>query len=157
MSVFDKKTVGKGAGPVSILKRDEILAASDIQLELVPVPEWGGHVWVKGMTGAERDKFEGSIVKLSIAGKPSRPGDDTLNLANVRAKLCSMTICDAEGKRLFSENDIQALSQKSAAGLQRVFTVAQKLSGITDEDVEELAEGLEERPLDGSALDSLPT
>ena len=120
---------------MATLNRDEILAASDILTELVPVPEWGGDVYVKGMTGAERDKFEASIIE-------QRGKTQTMNMANIRAKLASLTICDETGRRLFNEADVQLLSKKSAAALQRVFAVAQKLSGIGDEDVKELAEGV---------------
>ena len=131
---------------MSVLKRDDILQAEDIKTELVPVPEWGGDVYVKGMNGAERDKFEGSLVIL-------RGKDKQMNMTNIRAKLASMTICDDKGKRLFNENDVQALSQKSAAALQRVFVIAQKLSGISDDDIEELAEELKTDPFEGSPSD----
>ena len=128
---------------MDVLTRENILEIQDIQIELVHVPEWGGDVYVKGMTGAERDKFESSLVVL-------RGKSQTLNMANIRAKLASLTICDENGKRLFSEQDVQVLSQKSASALQRVFVVAQKLSRIGDEDIEELAEGLKADPFDGS-------
>ena len=131
---------------MAILKRDDILQASDITKELVSVPEWGGDVYVKGMTGAERDKFESSIVAQH--GK-----EQSVNMANIRAKLASLTICDENGKRLFTEMDVQALSQKSAAALQRVFEVAQRLSGIGDDDVKELTEGIKADPFDGSPSD----
>ena len=128
-----------------ILNRTEILNVNDIVIEEVHVPEWGEDaiVCVKGMTGAERDKFESSLVVL-------RGKSQTFNMANIRAKLASLTICDENGKRLFSEQDVQVLSQKSASALQRVFVVAQKLSRIGDEDIEELAEGLKADPFDGS-------
>ena len=131
-----------------ILNRTEILEANDIKIQEVAVPEWGedAAVYVKGMTGAERDKFEGSLITL-------RGKDKQMNMANIRAKLASMTICDEKGKRLFNENDVQSLSQKSASALQRVFAVAQRLSGISDEDVEELAEELKNDPFDGSPTD----
>jgi hypothetical protein len=125
------------------LTRNEILKANDLDRELVPVPEWGGDVYVRAMSGAERDKFESS---LTI----NRGKNSTMNLANIRAKLAAMSICDESGKRLFDEADIQALGQKSAAALQRVFVVAQRLSGIGDDAVQELAEALEENPLEDS-------
>ena len=128
------------------LTKDDILKAQDLKTEIVPVPEWGGEVTVKGMTGAERDKFEGSIVQ-------TRGKDQTLNMANIRAKLASMTICDEQGKRLFTEADVQQLSAKSAQALQRIFAVAQRLSGIGEDDVKELAEGLQENPFDDSVSD----
>ena len=131
---------------MAVLTRDDILQAKDIKIELVPTPGWGGEVYVKGLNGAERDKFEGSLIIM-------RGKDKQMNMANIRAKLASMSICDEKGKRLFNENDVQALSQKSASELQRVFAVAQKLSGISDEDVEELAEELKNDPFDGSPTD----
>lgn len=99
---------------------------------------------VKALTGAERDAFEGSMVKFSGDGK-SR----SMNLTNIRAKLAALAICDESGQRLFTDADIQALAKKSAAALDRVFTVAQRLSGLTDGDVEELAKNSESAPADG--------
>ncbi len=136
----------KGDKSMPVLNREAILAVDDIQIELTEVPEWFGAVYVKGMTGAERDRFEASVI--SVNGK-----SDKLNMQDIRAKLCAETICDESGKKQFSLSDVKALSKKSAAGLQRVFVVAQRLSGITDDDVEELAEGLEDNPFDGSASD----
>ena len=130
-----------------ILTKDEILKANDLASEVVSVPEWGGDVLVRGMTGAERDKFEASIVQM-------KGRDQVVNMVNVRAKLASMTICDEKLNRIFTEADVKELSLKSAHALQRVFVVAQKLSGIGDEDVKELAEGLQENPLGNSAFDS---
>lgn len=125
-----------------MLSRDDILKASDIKIEAVKA--WGGTVYVKGMTGAERDKFESSIVTM-------RGTVQSVNLVNVRAKLCVLTLCDKAGVRLFSDDDLPLLADKSADELQKVFVVAQKLSGITQADVEELAEGLRDNPFDGSA------
>ncbi len=114
------------------LTRDLILAAPDIRTEEVNVEEWGGSVLVRGLTGAERDAYEATVVTLR--GKRRE-----LNLANVRAKLCALCIVDDAGQRLFSDADIAKLGEKSGAALQRVFKVAQQLSGLSDEDVEELS------------------
>lgn len=129
---------------MAVLGRDQILQAQDIAKELVHVPEWGGDVYVRGMTGAERDKFEASL----LTGKTN---SKTMNLINVRAKMASLTICDESGGLLFSEADVKELSKKSAAALQRIFEIAQRLSGLGEADIEELSEGLEENPFDGSA------
>ena len=101
------------------------------------------------MTGAERDSFETSLFHVN-----SKPGEDPkMNLANMRAKLCSMTICGESGKKLFKMADVKELGKKSAAALQRIFLKAQKLSGLTEEDIKELSEGLKERPFEDSASD----
>lgn len=116
-----------------ILTRDDILAAPDVLTETVEVPEWGGSVIVRGLTGKERDAFEQSIVVLS--GKTTK-----VNLANVRAKLVALTVVDDKGERIFSEKDAEALGDKSAAALDRIYDVAQRLSGLSREDIDELAQ-----------------
>lgn len=114
-----------------LLTRDDILQAPDIQKETVEVPEWGGSVLVRGMTGLERDNFEQELV--------TRKGKHTsFNWSNVRAKTVALCVIDENGRRMFSDSDVEALGQKSAAGLERVFDVARRLSGLSDSDVEEL-------------------
>ena len=41
-----------------LLTKDAILQAQDSKLEKLEVPEWGGHVFIKSMSGTERDNFE---------------------------------------------------------------------------------------------------
>lgn len=123
------------------LSRDDILKVKDVKIEKVQA--WGGTVFVRGMTGAERDKFESSIVQ-------QRGKEQIINLQNVRARLCVLTLCNEDGERLFQDSEINLLAEKSAVELQKVFLVAQRLSGITQEDVDELAEGLKENPFEGS-------
>lgn len=127
-----------------MLNRDDILKANDIKVE--PVEAWGGTVYVKGMTGKERDLFESTIMKV-------RGTKRDLNLENLRAKLCALTICDEKGTRLFADGDVPLLAEKSATELQKVFIVAQRLSGITPEDVQELTEELKDNPFGDSASD----
>ena len=131
---------------MTVLNRDEILQVKDIEIEEVEVPAWGGSVFVKGMTGTERDAFEASIVQ-------QRGKNASVNMANIRAKLASQTICNEEGERLFTDADIKALGKKSATALQLIFDVAQRLSGISGDDVEELAKEMDENPFDGSPTD----
>lgn len=116
---------------MALLTRTQILEAKDIESLTVPVPEWGGDVLVFALTGRERDEFESSIV--ITRGKTS-----TVSLDNIRAKLCALAIRDVDGRRLFEEEDIEALGQKSALALTRVFEAARGLSGLTDTDVKEL-------------------
>lgn len=107
------------------LSRADIESASDIVTELVPVPEWGGQVAVRMLTGTERDAFEAAMVRTTDDGK--READ----LTNMRAKLCAHCIVDAvTGDRLFADHEVDKLGTKSAAALDRVFTVAQRLNGI---------------------------
>lgn len=115
------------------LTKQQILAASDLKTEAVPVPEWGGDVIVRTMTGADRDAFESSLITVDAEGK--RVSD----LSNMRAKLVAMTVIDDNGDRLFTAEDIGALSHKSAAAIEAVFKVAQRLNGMGASAVDDAA------------------
>ena len=112
---------------MAILSKSQIIAAKDQKLISVDVPEWGGDVMVRVMTGTERDRFEAEFVN----------GNKSVDM--VRAKLVAKCLCDESGERLFTEQDIPALGEKSAAVLDRLFSVCMKHNRFTKDDVEELA------------------
>jgi hypothetical protein len=114
------------------LTKKEILVAPDLQFVEVEVLEWGGTVRMRGLTGAERDRFEESVLR-------SRSARVSLSLTNVRARLVAMACVDEDGKRLFEDADVEALGEKSGKTLDRLFDVAARLSGLQPGDVEALA------------------
>lgn len=115
-----------------ILNRAAILAAEGLTRELVEVPEWGGAVYVRELSGTQRDAFEASVMTLS-----DKPGEQPKpNLTNARAKLVALSAVDEEGKSLFTLDDVAVLGRKSARALDRVVTVAQRLSGLSASDLE---------------------
>lgn len=117
--------------------------------QIVPVPEIeeGGEVIVQSMTGAERDKFEASLT--IDQGKKGVKAD----LKNVRARMVAATVVDERGRKLFTPNDVEELGKTSAAALDRIFAVSRELSGMSEKDVEELAENLEETPTEDGTSD----
>lgn len=118
---------------MNVLTKNAILSQSDREIEMVEVPEWGGVVFVRSLSGEERDQFEASIIE--------RNGRDVrTNLRNLRARLVVLAACDESGNPIFSPGDADALGAKSAAALDRIFSVAQRLSGLRENDVQELAE-----------------
>ncbi len=119
---------GKG-----LLSAAQIIQSSDIPREVVSCPEWGGNVLIKGMTGRERDAFEAESIKSRKPGDPVE-----VSFENIRSRLLVRCIVDENDVPLFPENNMQMLSKKSAIPLDRCFAVAQRLSGLTKEDVEEL-------------------
>jgi hypothetical protein len=129
-----------------MLTRDDILKTNDLPIEAVDVPEWGGTVYVRTISGRERDDFEESM--LTGKGKNRQ-----VNTRNIRAKLCALCLCDVNGVPLFGNEDVDALGQKSAAALDRLFTVATRLNGISKEDVEELAKNSPSAPHGDSTSD----
>lgn len=126
-----------------MLNKEAILGCNDLVSETVEVPEWGGSVVVRTMTGAERDRFEAEISKAG----------GFVGMEHVRARLLVRTLGDVAGNRLFDENDIEALSGKSARALSRLFDVATELNGMTKEDQEELAGNSSGAPGADSASD----
>lgn len=128
---------GKGAAlaGMKVLSAADILAMPDVVHEWVGVPEWGGKVLVKSLSGTERDSFEASLMV-------KRGKERELSTRNIRAKLCQLTIVDPDSENqlrpVFTEEQIDALGRKSAAALSRVYDAASRLSGLSEADVEEL-------------------
>jgi hypothetical protein len=116
---------------MGLLTKEAILAADDIKTERITVPEWGGDVMVRGLTGTARDQWESSLTVRR--GKQMVP-----DMRNFRARLVVLCVADETGAMVFHEGDVDALASKSGAALDRIYGVAARLSGITDGDVEEL-------------------
>lgn len=103
------------------------LAVDDLDFETVDVPEWGMRIRVRGMTGAERDEWEGAMADTR------RPGQMNPNWSvNQRARMVARCCIKADGERLFSSAHIERLSRKNAKALDRLYDVARRLSGIGD-------------------------
>ena len=114
------------------LTREDILGADDLRREPVPVPEWGGTVYVRTMTGRERDARE-TMAFISEDGKV-RANED-----NVRARLVALTVCDDTGELLFGLDDIEEIGKKSAPVLDRLYSAASRVNAVSVADIEELA------------------
>ena len=119
--------------------RDAILKQTEQSLPCEPVTFAGQNVYVRTMTGAERDGFETAYLESKARSKP-----------NIRGTMAAFTLCDENGQRLFNDEDAEALSKLPAAELDRVFSLGQKLNKITEADVEELEGNSEATSADGS-------
>lgn len=128
----------------NILTKDQILQADDRHMKEVEVPEWGGSVIVKTLSGDERDQFEESILTKDLSPDRRR------TFKGIRAKLVALSVIDENGDRLFTFEEAKLLGEKSARALDRVFAAAQRLSGFTQKDMEELTENLPEGQSDDS-------
>ena len=109
------------------LSKADILGADDRRPIRVDVPEWGGVVYVRPLSGVERDELE--------AWQAVNKGG-----VGLRAKVASLVLCDAAGASLeFSEDEVDRLGERSAAALARVLNVASEASGLGAAAVEEAA------------------
>jgi hypothetical protein len=116
-----------------ILSKADILAASDLTTQTVEVPEWGGAVIVRSMTGAQRDAYEATLMTRGDDGKLS------VNTDNMRAKLLLCTLVDEQGNPLFTADDLTALAGKSAGAIERLSVIAQTLNGLNRSAVDDAA------------------
>lgn len=96
--------------------------------------------------GDQRDAFEVSLLE-------SRGKSREVNLRDMRAKLVAASVRKADDSRVFTDGQVVALGRKNAAALQRVFRVAQRLSGLAEDEVDELISELGEDPSVGSGSD----
>ena len=108
------------------LSKAKILAAEDTKTETVAVPEWGGEVCIKTLSGTERDAFEESYRETETK--------------NFRQRFLVLTLCDEKGKRLFKDSEIEDVGGKSATVLNRLFEQAWALNALRSEDAEKLGE-----------------
>lgn len=122
---------------MGLLNRDSILASDDLPRELVAVPEWGGDVYVRTLTGTERDAFEAASLRVTGTGKKRKTEANTVNF---RSRLAVLVCSDEQGQRIFKDEDAGVLGRKSAAALDRIADVALRLNHMTEDAVED-AEG----------------
>lgn len=119
------------------LSRKDILTADDIKTEEVEVPEWGGSLLVRALTGKEKDIFFGSFV--------DEEGNPALEmLDNATARVLALCIVDEDGKPIFTKHDVDALGEKSGQAAGRVWAVAQRISGLSPKSIKALTENLKE-------------
>ncbi|WP_432169049.1 hypothetical protein [Streptomyces sp. 1222.5] len=132
------------------LSRAAIVKANDIPSEPVEVPEWRDPetgdctVIVRGLTGDELDDYQASIrqFRKSLDGRGMEP---VLIQQGMHAKLLVKCLVDDNGERLFEDNEAAELGAKSGRVLERLHDVAQRLSGLSDEEQEDM-EGNSETP-----------
>ena len=126
-----------------VLTKNDIFKAEDIVKEYVDIPEWNGGVYIKVLSGEERDAFEEGMFKSNDMG------DFTRNLENMRSKLIAFAAVDVNNKSIFDSTlkydiqgklygDIADLGKKSSIVLDRMYIVAQRLNKLRKEDIEDL-------------------
>jgi hypothetical protein len=119
-----------------VLTREALLKATDLRRELVTLPGGRGEVWVRELTGTERDKVDILFTRLDEHIKGQGKG----GVPNIRAQLAAMACCDEAGNRLFTDRDVPELAKLPGAVLQAVLDAVSRLSGLgkaTQQAVEE--------------------
>ncbi|WP_186270013.1 hypothetical protein [Burkholderia gladioli] len=124
-----------------MLTRDQILAARDLETEVVHVPEWGGDVRIGVMSGKAREVLMDSLAE-------QQP------LSRFQALMLASTIVDDAGSPIFSADDVEQLRGKSTEVLVRLVEVAMRLNKIGQTAVEEAEKNSGAAPSGSSGSDS---
>lgn len=113
------------------LTREQVRDIQDREIVKVKTPEWGKGecVFVRSLSGGERDELEGAVRSAQVSGAINK---------DARARFCSAFTCDADGVPLFTLADVDWLTGKSAAVLTRIMDAGMKLNAMREKDVEEL-------------------
>jgi hypothetical protein len=132
-----------------VLTREQILQ-TDLPFETIYIPEWGGDVRIKTMTGQERAAFEDSVVI-------DRDGKAEVDKKLFFAHLLAFTMVDDEGALLFesTEQVKEQLLTKSGAVLMRIGNRSARLNGLSAQDQEDLIKNSKPVPNGASASASL--
>lgn len=110
------------------LNKAAILKAKDTKVSApIKVPEWGGDVCVKTLSGTERDAFEDAYSQNKMK--------------QFRCRFLVLTLSDEAGERLFGDGDIDELGKKSSVVINRLFEAAWAHNAFTPQAVESLGEG----------------
>ena len=136
-----------------LLTRENLLRKE--VLKTVQVDLGGGQiVFVRQMTGREREQFENLLVKkISKGGKVV---DYQQSMGDFRAKLAVNCLCDEKGKNLMQPGDYATLSQNmSGFKLIKIADAAGKLNGITEEDKEDMVKNSDSDQDVASSSDSV--
>jgi hypothetical protein len=134
---------------MGFLKKENLLTKQALKIEKVEF-ENGDYVFVREMTGKDRDNFENSIMKARKDNKGNIQGYDQI-LENFRSKLAVTTVCDESGELMFTPRDADKLSECiSITNLEKIVEVSSSLNKITPKDKEDLLKNSEAAP-DGNS------
>lgn len=138
---------------MSGMTKEELLAKDELEISKV---EFSNEkcVYVRQMTGHERDLFEALVLEKKIDEKGNVTYERTLN--DFRAKLAVCTLCDEKGNLLLTKDEVSTLSNNmKASKLMKIVEAAQLLNRITEEDREKLIKN-SEKVIEKEGISELP-
>ena len=101
------------------LTAESILKDEDFSYAELEIPEWGGSVRLRSLSGGQR-----SIINQRVQAR---------DLENLEEMLTVMGCVDEDGNRIFTNKDIDALKKKSNAPITRIAKKIMEISGIGTE------------------------
>lgn len=114
------------------------IRAAKLKVERVEVPDWGGAVNLRQLSGTEREEWE----ERSFAAKKS--GEKF-----ARASLVALCMRDDAGSRIVGDDDIPALSEAAGDVLDALFERCLKLNRLGKDEFEAAVKNCETGPSAG--------
>lgn len=124
------------------LTRDEILGIQDIKTKEIHVPDWDKEICIRKLTRGQQDEYaKRRFGKASFkqAGKASQQVEGSVDIFGHDAWLVAQGVCDENGKRLFTDADVNKLNEKSGEAIGFIAIQIVEFSGMR-EDIESLEE-----------------
>ena len=116
--------------------RHRIRECNDIDVELVKCPEWKCTIEMRSPTSAETSELE---EWASAHAQPDEETPDPKRFRGMKEKwIVACAFNPQDGKQLFSEADLEWLKEKSGKVIERLWTVAQRLVGLTEVEADAL-------------------
>lgn len=136
MTGFDNDLDGEDdAG--ALLGRDAILkatASASRATKDIPIPELGGRVRVREMSGSLRNALEAAMVNVRNVG-------DSKQLDKTLAQIITSCVVDDTGHPILRETDARRIVSHNPRAAFRLREAIFDISALDQDDLEELAEG----------------
>lgn len=111
-----------------MLDKAKLLSSSSaFKLGELDLPELGGKVFLRVLSSRERDALEAEFTDAK---------NNLTKLENIRAKLVVRAVADDQGKRLFSDAEVEQVGDMPAPLVSKIFDAAAKHNGMAGDSVE---------------------
>lgn len=108
----------------------DLLGTDDKKIDRLPIPEWGGYIYLRNMSATERSEIEDLFSKIV----ESKTGS-----GKFRSELLRRTWCDAQGNLVLEDKAVaEHMMKKSASAIERIFDKACEINAFRQKDVEVL-------------------
>ncbi len=123
------------------MDKQSLIEEDDLPVRKVETPEWTKNpvVYVRMLDGPELM----ALSEFSKAGNDNKEEDEKL-AEQYMWRFAAYVICDENGLRMFTNDELSLLARKNPYVLKRIVTEAQEHNGMTTKSHEEAVKNSEE-------------
>jgi hypothetical protein len=121
------------------LTKEQILGIVDIKVKEIEVPLWGGTLFIKQLTRGQQDEYlHRQFGKFGVKQQGKTQNiESSMDMFGHDSWIFAQGVCDENGKRLFTDKEVEAINQKNGEAVGAVAVEIVKFSGM-EADVQEL-------------------